>query len=124
MCCHVLLCSSDLAVTSVYYILLHVTQLHLCFSVKQHTCCPCEQTTHYLSDACKDYERLRGSEEALRAEREKLQAKVLDLEEQHGKVVAERDGLAAQQAQAITGDTATAQEDAIPDWGQCTALGV
>ena len=71
--------------------------------------------SHHLSDACEDRERLLGDKEALRAEREKVQAKLLDLEEQHRKVVVERDGLAAQQAQAIKGDTATAQEDAITD---------
>ena len=44
-----------------------------------------------------------------------MREELLDLQEQRREVVAERDGLAAQQAQAIKGDTATAQEDAITD---------
>lgn len=63
--------------------------------------------THQFCDAFEDRERVRGGEEALRAERKKLQAEYLDIEQQRHGVVAERDALAAQQAQAIQGDSAT-----------------
>lgn len=113
LCCHALLCSPDFAVTSVNHIFAcTASPVPLC---QQHTCLTSEQPSHHLSDAWEDGERLRGDKEALLAEREKVREELLHLQEQRREVVAERDGLAAQQAQAIKGDTATAREDAITD---------